>query len=48
MQTIHKGWTQKLLTGTIFIDIMGAFDHVDPYKLNRTIETTGLNNDLIR
>ena len=48
VQTVHEGWAQKLLTGTIFIDVMGAFDHVDPYKLSEAMETTGLDNDLIR
>jgi hypothetical protein len=48
IQTVHKEWAQKLLTGTIFIDVIGAFDHVDPYKLSKAIEAAGLNNDLIR
>jgi hypothetical protein len=48
VQTVHEGWAQKLLTGTIFIDVMEAFDHVDPYKLNEAMEATGLNNNLIR
>ncbi|QKX53974.1 uncharacterized protein TRUGW13939_01054 [Talaromyces rugulosus] len=48
VQTVHEGWTQKLLTGTIFIDVMGAFDHVDPYKLSEAMEAAGLDNDLIR
>jgi hypothetical protein len=48
VQTVHKRWAQKLLTDTIFIDVIGAFDHVDPYKLSEAMETTGLDNDLIR
>jgi hypothetical protein len=45
---VHEGWAQKLLIDTIFINVMGAFDHVDLYKLSGAIETTGLDNDLIR
>lgn len=48
VQTVHEGWAQKLLTGTIFIDVMGAFDHVDPHKLSEAMEAAGLDYDLIR
>jgi hypothetical protein len=48
VQIVYEGWAQKLLTGTIFIDVMGAFDHVDPYKLSEAMEAAGLDNDLIR
>jgi hypothetical protein len=48
IQIVYEGWAQKLLTGTIFIDVMGAFDHVDLYKLSEAIEAAGLDNDLIR
>jgi hypothetical protein len=45
---VHKGWAQKLLIGTIFIDIIEAFDYIDLYKLSKAIEAVGLNNNLIR
>jgi hypothetical protein len=48
VQTVYEGWAQKLLIGTIFINIMGAFDHVDLYKLSGAIEAAGLDNNLIR
>ena len=30
------------------MDVMGAFDHVDPYKLAEAIEAMEIDNDLIR
>ena len=48
VQTVHQGWAEKRLTGAAFIDVMGAFDHVDPYKLAEAMEAAGIDNDLIR
>ena len=48
VQTVHEGWAKKHLTGAIFMDVMGAFDHVDPYKLAEAMEAMGVDNDLIR
>jgi hypothetical protein len=45
---VYKGWAQKLLTGIIFIDVIGAFDHVNLYKLSEAMEAVGLDNDFIR
>ncbi|RJE17249.1 reverse transcriptase, partial [Aspergillus sclerotialis] len=48
VQTVHEGWAEKRLTGTVFMDVMGAFDHVDPHKLAEAIGAIGIDNDLIR
>jgi hypothetical protein len=48
VQIVYEGWAQKLLTGTIFIDVMGVFDHVDLYKFSEAMEAAGLDNDFIR
>jgi ribonuclease HI len=48
MQSVQEGWAQGHLTGAIFIDVLGAFDHIDPYKLGETMEALGVDYDLIR
>jgi hypothetical protein len=30
IQEVHNGWGEKMLSGALFMDIKGAFDHMDP------------------
>ena len=48
VQTVYEGWAKKRLIGTIFIDVIGVFNYVNPYKLAKAIEAIGIDNDLIR
>jgi hypothetical protein len=36
-----------MLLGALFMDIKGAFNHVDPARLVKWIEEIGINGDLI-
>ena len=45
---VHQGWKEKLLSGALFIDVRGAFDHVDPARLVKRLGDIGIDRDLIR
>ncbi|KAL1978972.1 hypothetical protein VTN96DRAFT_7858 [Rasamsonia emersonii] len=47
IQEVHQGWGQKQLAGALFMDVKGAFDHVDPAKLVRRMGELGIDGDLI-
>ena len=48
IQNTHDAWKLQQLVGALFLDVKGAFDHVNPSRLvNRLIEL-GLDGDLIR
>jgi hypothetical protein len=36
-----------MLSGALFIDVKGAFDHVDPARLVKQMGEIGINRDLI-
>jgi ribonuclease HI len=44
---VHQGWKEKLLSGALFIDVRGAFDHVDPARLVKRLGDMGIDGDLI-
>jgi Reverse transcriptase (RNA-dependent DNA polymerase) len=48
IQEVHQGWNQKKLAVALFLDVKGAFDHVDPARLTRRMEEVGIDEDLIR
>jgi ribonuclease HI len=48
IHTVETGWQQKLFSGALFIDVKGAFDHVNPNMLISALETAGLDYDLIK
>jgi ribonuclease HI len=47
IQEVHYGWSKKMLSGTLFMDVKGAFDHVDPARLVKRMGEIGLDGDLI-
>jgi hypothetical protein len=47
IQEVHNGWGEKMLSGALFMDIKGAFDHVDPARLVKRMEEIGIDGDLI-
>jgi ribonuclease HI len=47
IQEVHQGWGQKLLSGALFVDIKGAFDHVDPARLVKGLGEIRVDGDLI-
>lgn len=44
---VHQGWRQKQLAGALFLDVKGAFDHVDPTGLVRRMGELGIDGDLV-
>jgi Reverse transcriptase (RNA-dependent DNA polymerase) len=48
IQEVHQAWGQKQLAGALFMDVKGAFDHVNPCKLTRRMVELGLDGDLVR
>ena len=44
---VHQGWKERLLSGALFIDVRGAFDHVDPARLVKRLGDMGIDGDLI-
>jgi ribonuclease HI len=48
IQDVHLGWGQKKLAAALFLDVKGAFDHVDPARLTRRMGELGIDGDLIR
>ena len=47
IQDVHSGWGEKLLSGALFMDVKGAFDHVDPARLVKRMGEIGIDGDLI-
>jgi hypothetical protein len=47
IQEVHNGWGEKMLSGALFMDVKGAFDHVDPAQLVKRIGEIRINGDLI-
>jgi len=48
IQHTHEAWKVQQLVGALFLDVKGAFGHVNRSRLvNRLIEV-GLDEDLIR
>ncbi|KAI9041051.1 uncharacterized protein KD926_007468 [Aspergillus affinis] len=47
IQTTHEAWKLKQLVGALFLDVKGAFDHVNPDKLIKRLAELGLDGDLI-
>ncbi|KAL2012391.1 hypothetical protein VTN00DRAFT_5109 [Thermoascus crustaceus] len=47
IQEVHQAWGQKQLAGALFMDVKGAFDHVDPAKLVKRMRELGIDGDLI-
>jgi len=48
IQTVHEAWNQKLLAAALFMDVKGAFDHLDPTRLIRRMREIGIDDDLCR
>ena len=47
VQKVQHIWDRKKLAGALFMDVKGAFDHVDGRKLVRKMTTLGLDQDLV-
>jgi ribonuclease HI len=47
IQEVHNGWGEKMLSGALFMDVKGAFDHVDPARLVKRMGEIGIDGDLI-
>ena len=47
-EEVHQAWGQKQLAAALFLDIVGAFDRVDPARLGKRMEECGLDGDLRR
>lgn len=48
IQEVHKGWSLRQLAAALFIDVKGAFDHVDPVRLAQRMRELEVDEDLIR
>jgi ribonuclease HI len=48
IQSTHEAWKRKQLMGALFIDVKGAFDHVNPRRLVIRMRELSLDGDLIR
>src|SRR5699024_4561619 len=48
IQNTHEAWKLQQLVGVLFLDVKGAFDHVNPGRLVRRLIEFGLDGDLIR
>ena len=44
---VHKNWDKKKITGTLLIDVKGAFDHISRLKLAQRMTQLGIDNDWI-
>ena len=47
IQRTHDSWKQQQLMGALFMDVKGAFDHVNPDRLVSRMGELGLDGDLI-
>lgn len=48
IQRTHDSWKRQQLMGALFMDVKGAFDHVNPGRLVSRMGELGLDGDLIR
>ena len=48
IQSTHEAWKTNQLTGALFMDVKGAFDHVNPRRLVTRMRELSLDGDLIR
>jgi hypothetical protein len=48
IQRIQEAWGHQQLVGALFLDVNGAFDHVNPARLVVRMAELGLDRDLIR
>lgn len=48
IQSTHEAWRQQQLMGVLFLDVKGAFDPVNPGRLEARLQELGLDGDLIR
>ena len=48
IQNTHKAWKLRQLVGALFLDVKGAFDHVNPRRLITQLIEFNLDGDLIR
>lgn len=48
IQSTHEAWKHQQLVGALFLDVKGAFDHVNPSRLVSRLMEFGLDMDLIR
>lgn len=47
IQSTHEAWKHRQLMGVLFLDVKGAFDHVNPSQLVSRLLEFGLDGDLI-
>ena len=47
-QRTYDSWKRQQLMGALFMDVKGAFDHVNPDRLVSRMRELGLGGDLIR
>ena len=48
IQNTHEAWKLQQLMGALFLDVKGAFDHVNPSRLIARLIEFNLDGDLIR
>ncbi|ODM14511.1 hypothetical protein SI65_10133 [Aspergillus cristatus] len=48
IQNTHEAWRLQQLVGALFLDVKGAFDHVNPSRLITRLIEFNLDGDLIR
>ncbi|ODM18007.1 hypothetical protein SI65_06795 [Aspergillus cristatus] len=48
IQNTHEAWKLQQLVGALFLDVKGAFDHVNPSRLITRLIEFNLDGDLIR
>jgi hypothetical protein len=48
VQEVHRAWGQKQLVGALFMDVKGAFDHVDVARLVKRMLDLGLDTNLCK
>ncbi|ODM18159.1 hypothetical protein SI65_06030 [Aspergillus cristatus] len=48
IQNTHEAWKLQQLIGALFLDVKGAFDHVNPSRLIARLIEFNLDGDLIR
>lgn len=47
VNSIHKAWEEKKITGTLLMDVKGAFDYVSRLKLAQRMRQLEIDNDFI-
>jgi hypothetical protein len=48
IQNTHEAWKLQMLVGALFLDVKGAFDHVNPSRLIKQLIEFNLDGDLIQ